>query len=148
MRRLFVRDLGLSTSFLRYSSYHPRFPDSRTKETDARTGCKVDYALQLTLISPTHHPSHRLTRLRRLPVPASLPSPQSMLIPSVLLCDWITWDSDEIAPRRTISNGINASFMAPAGYSAPSPSSTSPSPSPFTFARHLANRFHGQWYFR
>ncbi|RDH26736.1 hypothetical protein BDQ94DRAFT_164232 [Aspergillus welwitschiae] len=41
-----------------------------------------------------------------------------MLIPSVLLCDWITWDTDEIAPRRTMSNGINASFMALAGYSA------------------------------
>ncbi|RDH26292.1 hypothetical protein BDQ94DRAFT_178499 [Aspergillus welwitschiae] len=35
-----------------------------------------------------------------------------------MLCDWITWDTDEIAPRRTMSNGINASFMALAGYSA------------------------------
>ncbi|RDH26480.1 hypothetical protein BDQ94DRAFT_155518 [Aspergillus welwitschiae] len=68
-----------------------------------------------------------------------------MLIPSVLLCDWITWNSDEIAPRRTMSNGINASFMASAGYSAPSPSSPSPLPSPFTFPRHLAYRFYGRW---
>ena len=135
--------------FSKVPIYHPRFPDSRAEETDARTGCKADYALQLTLFPPTPHP-HTVLPVsggRPSPVPAPLSSPQSMLIPSVLLCDWITWDTNEIAPRedhvqwhKCLIHGSCRLF----GSGTPPPSSPSPSPSPFTYPRHLAYRFHGR----
>ncbi|GCB24401.1 hypothetical protein AAWM_07286 [Aspergillus awamori] len=77
------------------------------------TGC----GLRLFLLPLTLTPSY--------PFPAVARPCASVLAPvhvdpecPAMLCDWITWVTDEIAPRRTMSNGINASFMALAGYSA------------------------------